>query len=113
MKLITEITSEAKQKLDITTELNDTFELILEWSDQQQGWFYSFTYEDLAVNGARVTTHPNFLRAFKNIIPFGLGIQTDDFSEPILQDDFKTGRVQLLLLNESEVEEIEANVYFQ
>ena len=41
MKQITEISQDPKQRFDVTTEDNQTFELKLEYSDQQQGWFYS------------------------------------------------------------------------
>ena len=111
MKQITEIGSEAKQKLNIATEDNDEFEFKLEYSDQQQGWFYSLTYGDVIINGARLVTHPNILRSYKNIFPFGLSIQTDDFSEPILINDFETERVKVYLLTSSEVQEIEEGTY--
>ena len=111
MKQITEIGSEPKQKLTIATETNEEFEFKLEYSDQQQGWFYSLTYGDTIINGARLVTHPNILRSYKNIFPFGLSIQTEDFSEPILIDDFTTERVKVYLLTESEVQQIEEETY--
>lgn len=111
MKQITEITSEPKQRFDITTEANEEFEFKLEYSDQQQGWFYSLTFGNLTINGARLTTSPNCLRRFKNMLPFGLSVQTDDFSEPILIDDFETERVKVYLLTLEEVEEIEQGTF--
>lgn len=111
MKQITEITSEPKQKLEITTEAGESFEFKLEYSDQQQGWFWSLTYEDTIINGSRLVTHPNMLRSYKNILPFGISIQTDDFSEPILIDDFETERVKFYLLTADEVETIETKTY--
>lgn len=111
MKQITEITSEAKQKLTITTETNEEFDITLEYSDQQQGWFYSLSYATTEINGARLVTHPNLLRSYKNIFPFGLSIQTDDFSEPILINDFESGRARVFLLTESEVEQVEEETY--
>ena len=107
MKQVTEITNEPKQRLEITTETGESFEFKLEYSDQQQGWFWSLTYGDTTINGSRLVTHPNILRSYKNIFPFGISIQTDDFSEPILIDDFETERVKFYLLTASEVEIIE------
>ena len=111
MKEITEIGSEPKQRFDITTEANQEFEFKLEYNSQQQGWFYSLTFGNLTINGSRLTTHPNILRSYKNILPFGISIQTEDFSEPILIDDFKSGRVRFFLLNEEEVAEVEKEIY--
>ena len=111
MKQITEITSEPKQRFDIVTEENEEFEFKLEYSDQQQGWFWSLTYNNLIINGARLVTAPNILRRYKNMLPFGLSIQTEDLSEPILIDDFETERVKVFLLTESEVEEIEQTTF--
>ena len=111
MKQITEITSEPKQRFDIITEENQEFEFKLEYSDQQQGWFWSLTYNNLIINGARLVTAPNILRRYKNMLPFGLSIQTEDLSEPILIDDFETERVKVYLLTESEVGEIEQTTF--
>jgi len=111
MRQITEISEDPTQKLDIVTEDNQTFELSLEYSDQQQGWFYSIIFGDLIINGSRIITGLNILRNYKNIIPFGISILTDDLSEPIFIDDFSTERVRFIILTEEEVETIETVFY--
>lgn len=111
MRQITEISQDPKQRFDIVTEDNDTFELKLEYSDQQEGWFYSLTFGDLTANTARIVTGPNILRQYKNIIPFGISIVTDDQSEPVFIDDFSSERVKLFLLTEEEVEQVEIVFY--
>lgn len=111
MKQITEISKDPKQRFDVVTEDNQTFELKLEYSDQQQGWFYAITFDDVTVNGARLTMGANILRQFQNVLPFGLLVETDDLSEPIFIDDFSTERVRLLLLTQEEVEQVEIDFY--
>ena len=111
MKQITEIISSPKQKLEITTEAGESFEFKIEYSDQQQGWFWALTYKNITINGSRLVTSPNILRSYKNILPFGISIQTDDFSEPILLNDFETERVKFYLLTPDEVDIIEAETY--
>jgi hypothetical protein len=111
MRQITEISEDPIQKLDIVTEDNQTFELSLEYSDQQQGWFYSIIFGDLIINGSRIITGLNILRNYKNIIPFGISILTDDLSEPIFIDDFSTERVKFIILTQEEVETIETDFY--
>ena len=111
MKQITEISQDPKQRFDIVTEDNQIFELRLEYSDQQQGWFYGITFGDFILNGSRLVTGLNILRSYQNIIPFGFSILTDDLSEPIFIDDFSTERVRMFLLTEEEVEEVETDFY--
>jgi len=112
MKQITEITDYPNQKFTVVTETNESFELKLQYSDVNQGWFYSLNYDDLVIiNNARVVTSANMLRNFKNQLPFGLSAITNDGSEPIFVDDFSTGRVSMFLLNESDVAEIEQEFY--
>lgn len=111
MKLLTEISQDPKQRFDVVTEDNQTFELKLEYSDQQQGWFYSVTFGDIIINNARLTTGINILRQFQNVLPFGFLIETDDLSEPLFIDDFSTERVRFSLLTQEEVEQVETDFY--
>lgn len=111
MKQITEISDDAKQRFDVVTEENETFELQLEYSDQQQGWFYSLTFGDLVINGSRIVTGANILRSYQNLLPFGVAIVTDDLSEPIFIDDFSSDRVKFYLLTAEEVQQVESEFY--
>ena len=111
MKQITEISDDIKQKFNITLENGGTFELKLEYIEQQAGWFYSITYGDLIINGSRLVTSVNILRAYKNRLPFGISIIADDGSEPIFLDDFSSERVKFYLLTESEVADFETEYY--
>jgi hypothetical protein len=111
MKQITEISDDAKQRFDIVTEDNQSFELQIEYSDQQGGWFYSITFGDFSMNGVRLVTGANILRPYKNLLPFGISIVTDDLSEPIFIDDFSTDRVKFYLLTEEEVDQVESDFY--
>lgn len=111
MKQLTEISTDPKQKFTVLTEDNQSFELLLEYSDQQQCWFYSITFGILSINGSRVVTGANILRNYKNVLPFGIAITTDDLSEPFLIDDFSTSRVRFFVLTEEEVLSVEADFY--
>ena len=111
MKQITEITNDYNQKLDITTEDNQSFELKLSYSDQQQGWFYSITFGDIIIDGSRIVTSPNILKNYQNILPFGIAIATDDLSEPVFLDDFSTQRASFFLLTAEEVQGVETDFY--
>jgi hypothetical protein len=111
MRQISEISSDPKQKFTFITDDNISFEFKLEFIASQQGWFYSLKYQNLSINGNRLVTDINILRSYKNILPFGIGIMTDDATEPFLIDDFSTGRVKFYLLDKAEVKDLETTFY--
>ncbi len=107
MLLINELTDDFKQKHTITLPNGKQTELTLEFKPQQIGWFMTLTYEDFTVTGYRVTTNPNFIRQFKNLVPFGLACFVEENQEPMFQEDFSSGRAKLYILTEDEVGELE------
>lgn len=126
MKQIVEITNNPKQKLDITLEnSNQSFTLLLEFSQTFIGyscWYFAIKYNDFLLGNdfvdttitsptIRLATGINILRQYKNIIPFGLSIITEDLSEPTLLNDFVSGRVLVNVLTAEEVADIENNLF--
>lgn len=112
MQQINNITNEANQKFTIL--FDDTSEKIiieLIYRPTQLGWFMDVSYNDFAVKGIRVCVAPNALRQFKNVIPFGISIYTEDGQEPLFIDDFITGRANIGILNKEEVEIVETEIY--
>ena len=109
MKLITQITSDPKQKLVVLLDDGTQFELKIEFKPQQFGWFItSLVYGDvLTITGMRICVTPNLLRQFKNQISFGLACYSTASREPTLQEDFSSGAAQLFLLSEAEVQQFE------
>ena len=103
MKIITTLSNDAKQNIKLVLSDNSVADLTLEYSDNQKGWFYSITYGTWSSYGRRLVTSPNALRAFRNIVPFGLACYTTDGYEPVDIDDFKNGRVKLYLLTIADV----------
>lgn len=103
MKLISIIGNGSYQVLRTTTELGKKIDISLKHVQQQQGWFISFTYEGFTARGIRVTTSGNFIHKFRNLIPFGFSCVTEFNNEPMLLEDFSSGRAKIYLLNESEV----------
>lgn len=111
MKLIEIISDAPKQEMELVTEDGTVFSLSLRYVDNQQGWFYSIESDILTVYNRRLVTSPNMLRAFRNVIPFGLACYVSGKREPILLDDFSTGKAKLYLLESSDVDEIETGVF--
>nr|DAT18302.1 MAG TPA: hypothetical protein [Caudoviricetes sp.] len=111
MKEITSLTNEPNQIHQLVLDTNDTVEFHLYYKQSQQSWYFDFTYKNLTVNGSKVVLSPNSLRNFKNIIPFGIAFITDGFVEPYKLDDFSSGRIQMVVLNNEDVWDVERNVF--
>ena len=111
MNQVTGLTSDYRQSFQILTQDGEVVYFNLYYYMTQQSWFFDFTYKDYTCNCERVVLTPNALRHLKNIIPFGIAFYSNDKVEPIFVDDFETGRVQMLILNNEEVKEVELNIY--
>lgn len=107
MKQITSLIDSAKQSLTLVLDSGTNVPMTLTYVPSQKGWFYSLTYGDFGVTNRRLVVSPNCLRAFRDIIPFGLACLSLDGYEPIYQDDFSSGRITLFVLNEQDVVETE------
>ena len=79
----------------------------LTYRPRVQSWYADIVFGSFTLHGFRLTKYPNVLQAYRNIIPFGLGIAVTDEIDPFLINDFVSGRVTLYLLLASEVAEIQ------
>lgn len=111
MKLISELTDQAKQSYTLVGENGELIDFLLTYSPVRRGWFFNLTYNDKIINGKKLSNYPNLLRNYKNILPFGLLVDVTDFEEPYRLDDFVTGRVKVYLLNENDVKSIEEELF--
>lgn len=111
MKLITGISSDYKQRSMLQLDDGTTVYLNLVYIEQQTGWFVDILWESKQINGLRLTTSPNLLYKWKNVIPFGLMLLTNTNAEPLNLDDFSTGTAQLYLLNQDDMTEVDAFAY--
>jgi hypothetical protein len=111
MKQITELTNQPNQKYTIVLDNNETVDLVLTYSDNQQCWFCDINYKQdtFICNGIRVVSSPNILHQWKNVIPFGIAIITNDKTDPYFINDFSTNRVGLFILNADDVDFVSSN----
>ena len=110
MTKIDTITGAARQHFTILLDDNSKVNFTLEFRANQMGWFYSAIYKNWAHYNRRLVTSLNMLRAFKNILPFGIAVITNDGLEPVFIDDFTNGRASLYLLNAADVVSVEAQI---
>lgn len=107
MKLITSFTSDAAQSLTIALDDGSLVNFSIYYVANQQGWFFNLTYGSFTLNGARLVVSPNMLRAFRNVISFGLACVSLDGYEPLYITDFTSGRILIYSLNSSDVSSAE------
>lgn len=109
MLQVLDITNAARQRMTLTLYNGEVAEIEIYYQPQQQGWFITeLNYGDtFTLKGVRITNSPNFLRQYKNFIPFGLACFSDNGRDPMLQQDFSSGTNRLFILSEAEVLEYE------
>lgn len=112
MQQITTITDSPNQNTVIVLDDGTKINMTLNYFSNQQGWFYSLNYNNsqFILNNRRLVTSPNMLSAFQNIIPFGIAVTTTDGYEPIFIDDFLTARASFYVLNQADIEIVEAAI---
>lgn len=76
-----------------------------------QRWTADVTRGTFTVNNINLCVHPNLLRDWRNVIPFGLACTSTDGGDPVLLEDFANGRVQLFVLEAADVGAVETNVF--
>ncbi len=109
MQLLNNITNDSSQK--ITVLFDDTSKkIILElvYKPTQLGWFLNVEYENFSLKGIRICISSNLLNQWSNVIPFGILVISSDSQEPFSIEDFITDRVKIGILNQEEVEALNA-----
>ena len=111
MTKIDNLTNFAYQQTVLILEDSTSAIVTITFNGATERWTASIEYGSHTFNGIGLCTHPNILRQWKNILPFGLSIVTADQTDPFDINDFSDGRVSLYLLNEADVQQVETDVY--
>lgn len=110
MRLLNNLTNDTQQILTIVLEDGTPIPASLQYISNQQGWFISLSHPLLTLTNRRIVASPNMLRAFREIIPFGLACTTTDGYEPIYVDDFSSARASLYTLNKQDIIIVESTI---
>ena len=113
MKVITSLTQSPNQFHQLVLDNNETADFTLRYYPRMLSWYFDISYGDKTINNVKVVLHPNILRQFRKVLPFGIVFYTDNGSpvEPFQITDFKTGRVRMAILNKEEILQVESEVY--
>ena len=111
MKKLDRLTDQPKQRYSVPLDDGGTFTIELIYLARPQLWMMNIAQGDFKLNGVVMTTYPNLLRQYKNLIQFGLMVVTADGTDPMYLDDFVTGRVGLYQLEQDDVDYIEREIF--
>ena len=106
------ITDDPKQRFNVQIPNSDeNLEVVLNYLPSQQAWYLDLFYKDFSIYGYKVALSPNMLREFRNIIPFGISVSSMDNIYPMEITAFSSDRVNMYVLDKSDVKELEYNIY--
>lgn len=111
MQQITNLTSSVKQRMQLILENDETADFFLHFNGRMQAWYFDFTYNDITAKNLKVCLHPNILRQFRRLIPFGIAFAADNLVEPFQEASFSSGACNMYILSQDEVQEVEESFY--
>lgn len=103
MNTLQGFTSQPKQSMSFVLPDGSTVFMLIQYRQQQVGWFADLAWQSWTLNGLRLTSSPNLLQQYQNVIPFGLAIISANNVEPLNVTDFSDGTSVVWLLNADDV----------
>ena len=100
------IRATGSQRLSTFASNGDVVIIILNYRPAIREFSIDVEWKDFILRGQRVFTSPNILYQYKEVIPFGIGVTTQELGEPFLINDFSTERCNMYILTPAEVEEV-------
>src|SRR5690606_22971332 len=111
MKRLDRLTADPKQRYSVPLDDGGSFTLYLQYLPRQQMWMANVSQGDFVANGILLTTYPNVMRQYRNLIQVGIAVLSDDATDPRYVDDFVTGRIRLYVLNADDVQAVEDDIF--
>jgi len=114
MNIIDGLGNEAYQIIQLVLSDGSVAVLELKYRPMTQRWNLDVVHDTFpagAVRGIGLSAHPNLLRQWRNVIPFGLACVTNTGVDPFSIEDFATQRAVLYLLQGADVRTIETDVF--
>ena len=99
MVQITNLTDAADQTTSVILADGSALEINLNFRPTTKRWTMDFSYGTFIKKAMGLSVHPNLLRRYRNIIPFGIAIVSTDQCDPFKIDDFASGRAKLFILD--------------
>lgn len=112
---ITNISTDAHQKTTVLLADNTSVVITLDFLPATGRWVASVTRDLFSLKSVALCVHPNLLRSYRQVIPFGLACVASDGVDPFDIEDFESERIKLYILDntngETDVNRVEAEMY--
>ena len=83
---------------------NTSVVITLDFFPRSQRWVLSATRDTFSIKGVTLCIHPNLLRSYRRVIPFGIACISKDNVHPFDINDFQNARIKLYILDNTDVE---------
>lgn len=108
MYKVQKISDYPKQTKTFNLPGGDRVSFTIYFVPMQKSWYITnLVSGDNVINGIKVVTNPNILRAYKNILGFGLACYSTEGRDPQFVEDFIEGKNTLYILSKEEVDAYE------
>jgi len=111
MKYLNKLSSDPYQSVIIPSIEGKSATCVFRYLPTQKRWMIDIVYGDFVLKGYYVSCAPNFLRKFRNIIPFGMTCLTTHGFDPYLVDEFEAQTSLLYLLDKEDVKTVEIGLF--
>jgi hypothetical protein len=103
VNILSGIRATGTQNFQTLTEAGVTIDITLRFNPAAQMWVMDLAYQSFTVYGVRLVVALNLFRKYKDILPFGVLVDSTDGGDPFIVDDFSSERCTLAILTEDEV----------
>ena len=107
MNRIDNLTGFADQTTNLILADGSTASIRFKFDGATERWRIDVAYGTRKINSVGLCCHPNILRQWRHVIPFGLACVTPNMSDPVRAEDFTIGRVKMYLLSQTDVANVE------
>lgn len=111
MTSVDNLTDSANQRVGLILSDGSVATADLRFCGATERWVMDVSYGGEVHRGLGVCTHPNLLRQWQDVLPFGISFVTADMTDPFDVNDFATGRVKVYLLDAADVRAVEVSVF--
>lgn len=111
MKYLNKLSSDPYQSVTIPAINGQNATCVFRFLPTQSRWMIDITYGDFVLKGYYISCAPNFLRKFRNIIPFGIACVTTHGFDPYAVNEFSEQTSLLYLLDSDDVQTIETGLF--
>src|SRR4051812_11454805 len=98
MQKLNNLTDAADQLMTVTLDDGSTLQLELFYRPGIQRWTVDIIHPLLNMKGFNLALGPNILRQWRNLIPFGIAVDTVTGLDPMNAEDFAQGNNSIYIL---------------